>query len=102
MTNPVTNLKMLRSQNSEAGMALLRLMVLFFVLTWLGLFAAVAEENGLVPPVYVPNHEDQDYNAPEPPVIHCQGLNCLPPEENPVLECDGPDCEPTPLIEKLD
>ena len=83
-------------------MALLRLIILLVVMTWIGLVAAMAEEDGPVPPVYVPDNEDHDANAPEQPVIHCEGLNCLPPEENPVLECDGPDCDPTPLIEKVD
>lgn len=63
--------------------------------------AAAAEDNGPVPPVYVPDH-DTDDDVPEQPAVHCQGQNCLPPEENPVLECEGPDCDPEPLIENVE
>jgi len=32
----------------------------------------------------------------QPPAIHCEGQNCLPPAEDPVLDCKGADCTPTP------
>ncbi len=35
-------------------------------------------------------------SAEQPPAIHCQGQNCLPPAEDPVLDCKGPDCTPAP------
>lgn len=55
-----------------------------------------AAEPNCVPPVYVdPEREAQD-GAPERPAIHCQGQNCLPPDDNPVLECEGQDCTPAP------
>lgn len=57
----------------------------------------VAQEDGPVPPVYVPE-EEQDNVPADPPAI-CQGQNCLPPEENPVQKCEGQDCTPEPLEE---
>ena len=61
--------------------------------------AAVAQEqeDGPVPPVYVPE-EEQDGVPADPPNV-CQGQNCLPPEENPVQQCEGQDCTPEPLEE---
>jgi len=32
----------------------------------------------------------------QPPAIHCEGQNCLPPAEDPVLDCKGADCTPAP------
>ncbi|MEZ2332948.1 hypothetical protein AB6802_24765 [Mesorhizobium sp. RCC_202] len=32
----------------------------------------------------------------QPPVIHCEGQNCLPPADDPVLDCKGADCTPAP------
>jgi hypothetical protein len=58
---------------------------------------AQEEEDGPVPPVYVPE-EEQDNVPADPPAI-CQGQNCLPPEENPVQKCEGQDCTPEPLEE---
>ena len=58
---------------------------------------AQEEEDGPVPPVYVPE-EEQDGVPAGPPAI-CQGQNCLPPEENPVQKCEGQDCTPEPLEE---
>jgi hypothetical protein len=58
---------------------------------------AAQEEDGPVPPVYVP--EEQQDNVPSGPPAVCQGRNCLPPEENPVQQCEGRDCTPEPLEE---
>jgi hypothetical protein len=55
------------------------------------------EEDGPVPPVYVP--EEQQDGVPAGPPAICQGQNCLPPEENPVQRCEGQDCTPE-LLEK--
>ena len=55
---------------------------------------AQEQEDGPVPPVYVPE-EQQDGVPADPPAV-CQGQNCLPPEENPVQQCDGQGCTPEP------
>ncbi|SFP98598.1 hypothetical protein SAMN03159463_05319 [Mesorhizobium sp. NFR06] len=36
----------------------------------------------------------------QPPAIHCEGQNCLPPAEDPVLDCKGPDCTPAPATDQ--
>ena len=59
---------------------------------------AAQEEDGPVPPVYVP--EEQQDDVPSDPPAVCQGQNCLPPEENPVQQCGGRDCTPEPLEER--
>lgn len=61
--------------------------------------ATVAQENdgqnnGPVPPVYVP--EEQQDDVPSGPPTVCQGQNCLPPEQNPVQTCEGQGCTPEP------
>ena len=58
---------------------------------------AQEQEDGPVPPVYVPE-EEQDGVPADPPAV-CQGQNCLPPEENPVQQCEGQGCTPEPLEE---
>jgi hypothetical protein len=55
------------------------------------------QDDGPVPPVYVP--EEQQDNVPSGPPAVCQGRNCLPPGENPVQQCEGQDCTPEPLEE---
>ena len=55
------------------------------------------EEEGPVPPVYVP--EEQQGDAPSGPPATCQGQDCLPLAENPVQECKGQDCAPEPVDE---
>jgi hypothetical protein len=55
------------------------------------------QDDGPVPPVYVP--EVQQDNVPSDPPAVCQGQNCLPTEENPVQQCEGQDCTPGPLEE---
>jgi hypothetical protein len=62
-----------------------------------GVPAVAQEEDEPVPPVYVPE-EEQDGVPAGPPTV-CQGQNCLPPEENPVQKCEGQDCTPEPLEE---
>jgi hypothetical protein len=52
------------------------------------------QDDSPVPPVYVP--EEQQDNVPSGPPEVCQGQNCLPPEENPVQECEGQGCTPEP------
>ncbi|MCO5063314.1 MAG: hypothetical protein M9924_02745 [Rhizobiaceae bacterium] len=58
-----------------------------------------------VAPVYVnPDREctGDDCATLERPPVHCQGFDCLPPEQNPVVECQGRDCLPreqNPVIE---
>jgi hypothetical protein len=42
----------------------------------------------------------------QPPAIHCDGQNCLPPAEDPVMDCTGApapptDQTPTPEIQKV-
>jgi hypothetical protein len=81
-------------------MKLLRLVALCVAMTMSWSAAALANDDSPVPPVYVPDNED-DADVPEQPPIHCQGQNCLAPEANPVLECEGPDCDPAPLIENV-
>jgi hypothetical protein len=50
------------------------------------------QDDGPVPPVYVP--EEQQDNVPADPPAVCQGQDCLSPEENPVQQCEGQDCTP--------
>ncbi|WP_141245281.1 hypothetical protein [Mesorhizobium sp. WSM4313] len=38
--------------------------------------------------------------TPQPPAVHCQGQNCLPPADDPVLDCKGPDCTPAPATDQ--
>jgi hypothetical protein len=69
------------------------------VLAWMA--PAVAQENngqddGPVPPVYVP--EEQQDNIPSGPPAVCQGQNCLPPEQNRVQSCEGQGCTPEPPV----
>lgn len=59
-----------------------------------------AAEGNCVPPVYVdPAQEAEDEAAPERPAIHCEGMNCLPPEDNPVEACEGENCVLQPPAE---
>jgi hypothetical protein len=58
---------------------------------------AAQEEDGPVPPVYVP--EEQQDGVPAGPPAICHGQNCLPPEENPVQKCEGQGCTPELLDE---
>ena len=60
-----------------------------------GLPAYTQEDDGPVPPVYVPEEQRDDVPAGPPAV--CQGRNCLPPEQNPVETCEGQGCTPEPL-----
>jgi hypothetical protein len=62
-----------------------------------GLPTAAQQSDGPVPPVYVP--EEQQDSVPSGPPAVCQGQNCLPPEENPVQQCEGQNCTPEPLEE---
>lgn len=55
----------------------------------------MAEDDGAVPPVYVP--EEKRDNIPAGPPAVCEGRNCLPPEQNPVQTCEGMNCTPEPL-----
>lgn len=55
------------------------------------------QDNAPVPPVYVP--EEQQDDVPSGPPAVCEGQNCLPPAENPVEACEGQDCTPEPLEE---
>ena len=34
------------------------------------------------------------------PAVHCEGQNCLPPQDDPALECKGQDCTPTPATDQ--
>jgi hypothetical protein len=66
-----------------------------------GLPVLAAAEDQPVPSVYVaPENEGQ--GETERPAVHCEGQNCLPPEDNPVQECEGQDCTPAPLIEHVE
>ena len=38
--------------------------------------------------------------AQQQPAIHCEGQNCLPPEDDPALECKGQDCTPAPATDQ--
>jgi hypothetical protein len=58
---------------------------------------AQEDEDAPVPPVYVP--EDQQDGVPSGPPEVCKGQNCLPPEENPVEQCEGQNCTPEPAEE---
>ena len=62
-----------------------------------------AAEDQPVPPVYVgPENEAEEQGEPWRPAVHCEGQNCLPPQDNPVQECEGGDCAPAPEILKVD
>lgn len=64
---------------------------------------AAAAEDQPVPPVYVdPEDQAEDEALPEQPAVHCEGQNCLPPEDNPAQECEGQNCAPAPEILKVD
>jgi hypothetical protein len=76
-------------------MAWIRAALASTILLALGAPMAAQEEDGPVPPVYVP--EEQQNNTPADPPVVCQGQNCLPPEENPVQQCEGQNCTPSPL-----
>jgi hypothetical protein len=76
----------------------LRLAVLTTMLIVSGYAAAIVEDNPPVPPVYVgPDNDDQV--GPDHPAVHCEGVDCLPPEVNEVEECKGKDCTPAPPVE---
>jgi hypothetical protein len=73
--------------------------VLLFAVV-VGSIVAAAKDQP-VPPVYVAT-ENEDQGEPEQPAVHCEGQNCLSPEDNPVQECEGQDCTPAPLIEHVE
>ena len=75
-------------------MAWIRLALASVILLASGLPALAQQDDGAVPPVYVP--EEQQDNLPSGPPAVCEGQNCLPPEENPVQECEGQGCTPEP------
>jgi hypothetical protein len=74
------------------GLSALSIAAILLSPTW---SAAQETDDVPVPPVYVPE-QDQDGVTSVPPAT-CQGLNCLPEQENPVLECEGQGCAPAPL-----
>ena len=39
-------------------------------------------------------------DAAQQPAVHCEGQNCLPPQDDPGLECKGQDCTPTPATDQ--
>lgn len=55
-----------------------------------------------VPPVHADDKPAQPNSqaTPQPPAVHCQGQNCLPPADDPVLDCKGPDCTPAPATDQ--
>lgn len=72
-------------------------LVFLALVIWRAPAGAQEGGDGPVPPVYVP--EDQQDGIPAGPPEFCQGQNCLPPEENPVQQCEGQNCTPEPLDE---
>ncbi|WP_217568596.1 hypothetical protein [Mesorhizobium sp. GbtcB19] len=44
--------------------------------------------------------QSNDGAAQQQPAIHCEGQNCLPPQDDPALECKGQDCTPAPATDQ--
>ncbi|MDX8532544.1 hypothetical protein RFM41_28955 [Mesorhizobium sp. VK25A] len=47
-----------------------------------------------------PAQSNGDAAQQQQPVIHCEGQNCLPPQDDPALECKGQDCTPAPATDQ--